>query len=147
VHGLNWARSAPWAQETSARIGAVVMDKTCTLTKGEPEVTDVMADGLPEREVLRLAAAVERESEHPLAEAVVKHADALGAPAANAHEFSNIPGYGAVARADGRAVTMGSTRLMDAEDVDLGALATRREQMTSAGPTVVWVASTGGPSA
>ena len=52
------------ALETSARIGAVVMDKTGTLTKGEPEVTGV-AEALPEREVLRLAAAVERESEHP----------------------------------------------------------------------------------
>jgi P-type Cu2+ transporter len=58
------------ALETSARIQAVVMDKTGTLTKGEPEVTDVVAGGLPEREVLRLAAAVERESEHPLAGAV-----------------------------------------------------------------------------
>jgi Cu2+-exporting ATPase len=68
------------ALEASARIQAVVMDKTGTLTKGEPEVTDVVADGVPEREVLRLAAAVERESEHPLAEAVVKYADALGVP-------------------------------------------------------------------
>ena len=68
------------ALETSARISAVVMDKTGTLTKGEPEVTGVVADALPEREVLRLAAAVERESEHPLAEAVVKHADGLVIP-------------------------------------------------------------------
>jgi len=80
----------------------VVMDKTGTLTRGEPEVTDMIADGLPEREILRLAAAVERESEHPLAEAVVKHADGQGVPAAHAEGFDNVPGYGALARVDGR---------------------------------------------
>jgi P-type Cu2+ transporter len=85
------------ALKTSARIQAVVMDKTGTLTKGEPEVTDVVADGLPEREVLRLAAAVERESEHPLAGAVVKHADGLGIPGAHAEGFENVPGHGALA--------------------------------------------------
>src|SRR4029453_12048364 len=68
------------ALETSARIQAVVMDKTGTLTKGEPEVTDVVVDGMREEDVLRLAAAVERESEHPLGEAVVKHTDSKGIP-------------------------------------------------------------------
>jgi len=131
------------ALETSARIGAVVMDKTGTLTKGEPEVTGVMADGLPEREVVRLAAAVERESEHPLAEAVVKHADGLGVPTARAEGFENVPGHGALARVDGRTVAVGNTRLMEREGVDLGALAGRREEMASAGQTVVWVASGG----
>jgi Cu2+-exporting ATPase len=131
------------ALETSARIRAVVMDKTGTLTKGEPEVTNVVADGVPEREVLRLVAAVERESEHPLAEAVVKHADALGVPAVRAEGFANVPGHGALARVDGRAVAVGNTRLMDEEGVDLGVLASRREEMTSAGRTVVWVAVDG----
>src|SRR5215831_3389770 len=131
------------ALESSARIQAVVMDKTGTLTKGEPEVTGVVADGLPEREVLRLAAAVERESEHPLAKAVVKYADSLGVPANRAEGFANLPGYGALARVDGRAVAVGNTRLMDEEGVDLNVLAARREDMTSAGRTVVWVAVDG----
>jgi Cu2+-exporting ATPase len=128
------------ALETSARISAVVMDKTGTLTKGEPEVTGVVADALPEREVLRLAAAVERESEHPLAEAVVKQADGLGVPAARAEGFENVPGHGALAQVDGRTVAVGNTRLMQREGIDLGALAGRREEMASAGQTVVWVA-------
>jgi P-type Cu2+ transporter len=131
------------ALETSARIQAVVMDKTGTLTKGEPEVADVVAGGLPEHEVLRLAAAVERESEHPLAGAVVQHADGLGVPEARAEGFTNIPGHGAVAKVDGHAVAVGNTRLMDREGVELGALAGRRKEMTSAGRTVVWVAADG----
>ncbi|HEY5984841.1 MAG TPA: heavy metal translocating P-type ATPase [Streptosporangiaceae bacterium] len=131
------------AIETSAQIQAVVMDKTGTLTKGEPEVTDVVADGSPEPEVLRLAAALERESEHPLATAVVKHADRLAIPAARAEGFENVPGLGALARVDGRTVAVGNTRLMDREGVDLGDLARRRGAMTSAGRTVVWVAVDG----
>ena len=68
------------ALETAAQIDTVVMDKTGTLTKGEPEVTDVVADGVSEQELLALAAAVERESEHPLAQAVVRCADAARVP-------------------------------------------------------------------
>ena len=131
------------ALETSARIQAVVMDKTGTLTKGEPEVTEVVADGLPEREVLRLAAAVERESEHPLAQAVVTRADGLGVPVARAEGFRNIPGHGALAQVDDRKVAVGNTRLLDREGIDLGELASRREEMASAGRTVVWVAVEG----
>jgi Cu2+-exporting ATPase len=132
------------ALETSARIQAVVMDKTGTLTKGEPEVTDVVvAGGLPEREVLRLAAAVERESEHPLAGAVVTRADGLGVPVARAGEFENVPGYGALARVDGQKVAVGNARLMDREGIGLGTLAGRREEMASAGRTVVCVAAGG----
>jgi Cu2+-exporting ATPase len=66
------------ALETAARIGTVVMDKTGTLTKGEPEVVEVVTSGMPEADVLRLAAAVEGDSEHPLAQAIVKRAASLG---------------------------------------------------------------------
>jgi len=131
------------ALETSARIQAVVMDKTGTLTKGEPEVTDVVVDGMPEDEVLRLVAAVERESEHPLAEAVVKHADGRGVTNVRAEAFENVPGHGALAKVDGRQVAVGNLRLMDREGVDLGALAARREEMASSGRTVVCVAADG----
>jgi len=131
------------ALETSARIQAVVMDKTGTLTKGEPEVTDVVAEGLSEAEVLRLVAAVERESEHPLAEAVVRYADERGVPSIRAEGFENVPGHGASARVEGRKVAVGNMRLMAREGVDLGALAVRREEMASSGRTVVCVAVDG----
>jgi Cu2+-exporting ATPase len=131
------------ALETAARIDTVVMDKTGTLTRGEPEVTEAVADGLPEEELLRLAAAVERESEHPLAEAVVRHADSRGAARAQAEGFENVPGHGAVAKVDGRVVAVGNTRLMEREAVDLGTLGERRQEMAAGGRTAVWVSVDG----
>jgi Cu2+-exporting ATPase len=129
------------ALETSARIQAVVMDKTGTLTKGEPEVTDlVTADGTDQAELLRLAAAVERNSEHPLAEAIVRRAERAGIPEAKADGFENVPGHGAVATVDGRRVAVGNPRLMRREGVELGGLGARREELAAGGRTVVVVA-------
>ena len=128
------------ALEAAARIQTAVMDKTGTLTKGEPEVTQLVVDGLAEAEVLALAAAVERESEHPLAQAVVKYADARGARRATAQAFENVPGEGAVARVDGRRVAVGNSRLMAREKVDLAAVEQRRAAMSAEGRTTVSVA-------
>jgi Cu2+-exporting ATPase len=130
------------ALETAARIDTVVMDKTGTLTKGEPEVTDVVpADGVSEEELLRLVAAVERESEHPLAEAIVGRATQAGADEVAADRFENVPGHGAVATVGGRQIAVGNRRLMEREGIDLGPLATRREQLASGGRTVVMAAA------
>src|SRR5215218_5898205 len=130
------------ALETAARIDTVVLDKTGTLTKGEPEVTDIVpADGVTEAEVLRLVAAVERESEHPLAEAIVRRATQTGADSVAAGGFENVPGHGAVAIVDGRRVVVGNRRLMEREDIDLGPLAARRERLASDGRTVVLAAA------
>ena len=131
------------ALEQAARIDTVVMDKTGTLTRGEPEVTDVVPDGVGEAELLRLAAAVERESEHPLAEAVVHAADEAGVAVARALDFENVPGHGAVATVEGRRVAVGNSRLMAREGVELGALEGRREELAEGGRTAVWVAADG----
>jgi P-type Cu2+ transporter len=134
------------ALETAARIDTVVLDKTGTLTKGEPEVTDVVpADGVPEGELLRLVAAVERESEHPLAEAIVGRATQAGVDPVAADRFENVPGHGAAATVGGRRVAVGNRRLMEREEIDLGPLATRREQLASGGRTVVMAAADGRP--
>jgi len=127
------------ALEESARIQVVVMDKTGTLTRGEPEVTDIVVDGLDEDELLRLVAAVERSSEHPLAEAIVRRAQAAGVPVAASAGFENVPGHGAVASVEGRRVAVGNRRLMELEGIELGGLAIRRDELTAAGRTVVIV--------
>ena len=129
--------------ETSARIDTVVLDKTGTLTRGEPEVTDVVADGLEQEEVLALAAAVERESEHPLGRAIVGHAEDVGARRVAATGFRNVAGHGASAAVDGRRVLVGNRRLMKDEGVDLGALAASRDELAGAGRTAVLVAVEG----
>jgi Cu2+-exporting ATPase len=135
------------ALETSARIDTVVMDKTGTLTKGTPEVTDIqVADGpgaLSQAEVLALAAAVERESEHPLARAVATYADRRGVPVRVAREFRNMPGRGAVADVDGHRVAIGTPALMAAESVDVGRLGARRDDLAGTGQTAVLVAVDG----
>jgi Cu2+-exporting ATPase len=134
------------ALEASAGIDTVVMDKTGTLTKGKPEVTDVVTDGMVHDELLALAAAVERESEHPLAGAVVQYADSRGLPALTAQGFRNVPGHGASAQVDGRRVLVGNARLMADEGVDLGELGRRREQLADSGRTAVLIAVDGHPA-
>ncbi|WP_245617396.1 heavy metal translocating P-type ATPase [Amycolatopsis taiwanensis] len=132
------------ALETSARIQVVVMDKTGTLTKGEPEVTDVITDsGISEPELLRLVAAVERESEHPLAAAIVRHADGQGLDTVRAQRFENVPGHGAIGHVDGHRVVVGNRRLLDREGIDLGALAAQRDQLAGSGHTAIVAAVDG----
>ncbi len=131
------------ALETSARIQVVVMDKTGTLTKGEPEVTDVVSVGVDEAEMLRLVAAVEQESEHPLGAAIVRRYDETGATPARAEKFENVPGHGAIAQVDGHRVVVGNLRLMTREGVDLGSLASRREEIAASGRSAVLVAVDG----
>jgi Cu2+-exporting ATPase len=131
------------ALETSARIDTVVMDKTGTLTKGEPEVTDVLVEGMDADEVLALAAAVERESEHPLAAAVARYAADRGVPGPTAEGFRNVPGHGAVATVAGRRVLVGNAKLMADEGVPSGSLAERRDELAGSGRTAVLVAVDG----
>ncbi|SFT58194.1 Cu2+-exporting ATPase [Geodermatophilus amargosae] len=131
------------ALETAAQIDTVVMDKTGTLTKGEPEVTDVVVDGMVAEDVLALAAAVERESEHPLAAAVAAHAESLGVPVLTATGFRNVPGHGAAAEVVGHRVLVGNARLMADEGVDLGTLGARRDELAGSGRTAVLVAVDG----
>src|SRR6185437_9231431 len=132
------------ALETAARIGVVVMDKTGTLTKGEPEVTDVITDGaVAQDEVLGLASAVERDSEHPLARAIVAKASGRELVVAAATGFENFPGRGAVADVNGHRVAVGNLRLMETEGIGLGELAGRREELAASGRTAVIVAVDG----
>ncbi|MGW4485412.1 heavy metal translocating P-type ATPase [Amycolatopsis sp. NPDC004368] len=135
------------ALEISARIDVVVMDKTGTLTQGIPEVTDVLIAAYgsagDERELLRLVAAVERESEHPLGEAIVREAERRGIEAAGAAGFENVPGHGAIAQVDGHRVVVGSRRLLDREGIELGEVDQRRAELAATGRTAVLAAIDG----
>ena len=131
------------AIEAAARVQVVVMDKTGTLTKGEPEVTEVVAEGWSEEEVLALAAAVERDSEHPLAEAIARRGEQAGVQRPPAAGFDNVPGLGATAIVDGHRVAVGSPRLMAREEVNWNGLGRKREQMAAEGRTIVVVAIDG----
>jgi Cu2+-exporting ATPase len=127
------------ALETAAHLDTVVMDKTGTLTKGEPEVTDVVVDGIAEEELLALVAAVERESEHPLAQAIVVEAERRGVAQLRADAFDSVPGHGAIATVDGRRVVVGNRRLMEREGIDVAALAAARDELAAGGRTAVIV--------
>lgn len=131
------------ALEVSARIDTVVMDKTGTLTKGQPEVTDVVVDGIEEEELLALVAAVESASEHPLAAAIVSYAADRGIKPLPLTGFRNIPGHGATAEVQGRRVAVGNRKLMVEENVDFGELMARRDELASSGRTAVLVAVEG----
>ena len=99
--------------ESTHRINTVILDKTGTVTKGKPELTDVLTASMDEREFLRLAGSAEKPSEHPLAEAIVDGIKARGIALTEAGEFEAIPGYGIRAVVDGREVLAGTRKLME----------------------------------
>ncbi|MBL8760457.1 MAG: copper-translocating P-type ATPase [Phycisphaerae bacterium] len=133
------------ALETAHRLSAIVLDKTGTITRGEPTVTEIApAPGgrLDERELLRLAASAERHSEHPLAGAVVREASARGVALGEPARFVALVGLGVEAEVEGRAVLVGARRLMEERGVAI-AMAARAQAMSAAGCTPIWVAVDG----
>ncbi|WP_234417602.1 MULTISPECIES: heavy metal translocating P-type ATPase [Miniimonas] len=129
--------------ETAARIDTVVFDKTGTLTKGEPEVTDYLAVGTDDLDLLSFVVAAERESEHPLAKAIVAYADARDIPRRTATAFRNITGQGAIATVDGHRVVLGNTRLMVQERIDTSQIDAAREALAASGRTAIMFAVDG----
>ncbi|HEX5991127.1 MAG TPA: heavy metal translocating P-type ATPase, partial [Thermomicrobiales bacterium] len=128
------------ALEMTRKIDTMVLDKTGTLTRGKPAVTVVVAaDGLTERELLRLAAAAEVGSEHPLGEAIVLRARELGVDLPPAASFRSITGKGIEAEIEGRAVAIGNRALMAQTDIALDGLASRAEALASTGATPIFV--------
>ncbi|HEU4364158.1 MAG TPA: heavy metal translocating P-type ATPase [Candidatus Krumholzibacteria bacterium] len=136
------------AIETLRKVDTLIVDKTGTLTEGKPSLTDfVTTAGVDENEVLRLAAAVERASEHSLAAAIVRGAEARGvAMNASVADFASVTGKGATGRVDGRAVAIGNAALMQDAAVDTGDLAARAEKLREQGRTVMFVAVDGRPA-
>ena len=126
----------------------VVLDKTGTITRGEPAVVEVVPLAEQQREdVLRLAAAVERYSEHPLARVVVDAAEGEGLALPEAADFDAVSGKGVTATVDGRRVVVGSPKFVGSQDVDLAPARGQIEALQSAGNTVVAFAADGAPIA
>ena len=140
THGILFKNAG--ALEEATKLDTIVFDKTGTLTMGEPRVVEVIAaENSSEAEALRAAAAVDRGSDHPLALAIVNRAEDLDVP--EARNFLNLEGRGAKAEIDGRKVLLGNRRLMDEENVALGALSKQAERLKAEGRTVVHIAQDG----
>ena len=132
------------ALEQAASLDTVVFDKTGTLTRGEPEVVEVATrHGVDENEVLRLVAAAEGDSEHPLAEAIVKAAKQRGLQVPRTQAFEAVPGHGLLATVDGHELAVGNARLLEREHIVRDSLAARSDELAGQGRTSVQVAIDG----
>jgi Cu+-exporting ATPase len=129
------------ALEAARRVDAIVLDKTGTLTRGKPTVTQVLTrDGLEESELLRLAAAAEVGSEHPLGEAIVSRAHELGLQLSAAQHFQAFAGKGIQAQVDGREVLLGTRALLEGYGISLDGLADQADTLAQRGATAMYVA-------
>ena len=131
------------ALETACAVKTVVFDKTGTITKGEPQVTDVVAFGCKASELVGLALSLERKSEHPLARAIVAYADAAGATAQDVEDFAQVPGGGIEGKVGGVACLAGNARMMDERGVDISAATESAARMADDGKTVLYFAHAG----
>ncbi len=132
------------ALQAARRLDAIVLDKTGTITKGQPELTDVLpVSGFEETEVLMAAASAERGSEHPLGEAIVTGARERGLSLLEATDFEAVAGHGIVAAVGGRPVLLGNRKLMTDRGHELGELEDMARQLSSQGKTPMFVAMDG----
>jgi len=126
--------------ELAHQIQTIVLDKTGTVTEGKPTVTDFFALNLDDRELLRLVAAIERNSEHPLAEAVVEYAKHQGLDLLNVIEFEAISGSGVQGKVGNALIQVGTRRWMDDLNIDTSALHQYQDDWELGGKTVVLIA-------
>jgi Cu+-exporting ATPase len=135
------------ALEGAHKLTTVVLDKTGTLTKGKPELTDVVVtNGIPDVELLRFVASAERGSEHPLGEAIVKGARERGLELADAEGFEAVSGGGIRATVQGRQVLIGNRRFLVEAGVSEEGLGARSEELAQSGKTPMLVAIDGEPA-
>ncbi len=132
------------ALQTAERIDAIVLDKTGTITRGEPVLTDVVVmPDFEDDEVLRLAASLERGSEHPLGEAIIKGAEERGLILSKAVDFRAIAGYGVTGRVDGHEVLLGNVKLMTDRNIEARGLSDIADYLAPLGKTPMYVAIDG----
>jgi Cu+-exporting ATPase len=135
------------ALEVLEKVDTLVVDKTGTLTEGKPRLTTVIAtNGQDESTLLRLAASLERGSEHPLAGAIVAAAKEQNLPLSQTEHFRAVTGKGVIGTVDGQTVALGNRQLFAELGIDLGALLDRAEDLRRDGQTVMYVAVSGRPT-
>lgn len=128
------------AIEVLHQVNVLVVDKTGTLTEGKPKLTKVIASGTEEKELLSIAGAVEKGSEHPLAQAIVKGVEERGIESAQAQDFNSITGKGVVAKVNGKSIAFGNKALMVDKGVKLGEGLEQAEALREQGQTAMFVA-------
>ncbi|MBL4618852.1 MAG: copper-translocating P-type ATPase, partial [Marinicaulis sp.] len=130
------------ALERFEKVDTLVVDKTGTLTEGKPKVVAVIPlDEMPEGELLRLAASLERNSEHPLAAAIVRAAKEKGLPLATVDDFSSVTGKGVIGTIEGRKLAIGNSRMLDDFNIDPAFAQNQAQQRRWNGETVMFVIS------
>jgi Cu+-exporting ATPase len=130
------------ALERLEKVDTIALDKTGTITSGRPEVTKIAVapeSAFAEKEMLRLAAALERASEHPLGEAVVRHAAALGIAIPRAENFESFPGRGVAGMVEAHAVLIGNAKFLGERSVDTESLRQAAEDAAMQGATPLWI--------
>ena len=132
------------ALQALSDVDVIALDKTGTVTEGKPTLTDVIVtDGFDHDRVLTLIAAVEDQSEHPIAEAIVRGARSAGITVPAASGFRSVTGYGVAAMVDGQEVMVGADRYMTREGVDIAALVETERDLASRGRTALYAAIDG----
>ncbi|MDP9630355.1 UNVERIFIED_ORG: Cu+-exporting ATPase [Ensifer adhaerens] len=132
------------ALERFEKVDTLVVDKTGTLTEGKPKVTTIATtEGMTESDLLRIAATLERASEHPLAAAIVDAATERSLPLGTAEDFDSPVGKGVTGSVDGRKIIIGSHRIMAEENVDVSSLTDKAEALRAEGATVIFTAIDG----
>ncbi len=134
------------ALQTARAIQVVVLDKTGTITKGKPELTDmVLSDhsAVNDNELLRFASSVEKVSEHPLAQAIVEGAQARQLEISEVKDFEAIPGHGVSAKVDAHSILIGNLKLMNRENIALGSLEEKSKSLADDGKTPMFIALDG----
>jgi Cu+-exporting ATPase len=132
------------ALEIMEKVDTLVVDKTGTLTEGKPKLIAVQAEtGFKEDEILRIAASLERASEHPLAEAIVKGAEEKGIDLVKANDFQSVTGKGVTGQVDGHTVAAGNVKLLESLGISVGGLSQQADKQRAEGQTVMLIAIDG----